>query len=123
MAPEAGQEEKTGSKHVNLALQGGGSHGAFAWGVLDRILEDERIAVEGICGTSSGAMNAAVTAYGLTQGGNLDARDARGHSQEEARFSSQGQHHLWDWQAIAGPRFQIQIVVEVVFPPDLAATS
>ena len=76
MAPEAGQEEKTGSKHVNLALQGGGSHGAFAWGVLDRILEDERIAVEGICGTSSGAMNATVTAYGLTQGGNLGARAA-----------------------------------------------
>ena len=76
MAPEAGQEEKTGPKHVNLALQGGGSHGAFAWGVLDRILEDGRIAVEGICGTSSGAMNATVTAYGLTQGGNLGARAA-----------------------------------------------
>ncbi len=63
-------------KVVNLALQGGGSHGAFAWGALDRILEDERIAVEGIVGTSAGAMNAVVTAYGLTLGGNEGARRA-----------------------------------------------
>jgi NTE family protein len=65
-----------GSKTVNLALQGGGSHGAFAWGALDRILEDGRIAVEGIVGTSAGAMNAVVTAYGLTLGGNEGARQA-----------------------------------------------
>jgi len=61
-------------KSINLALQGGGSHGAFAWGVLDRILEDDRIVVEGIVGTSAGAMNAVVTAYGLTLGGNEGAR-------------------------------------------------
>src|SRR5215471_9857769 len=66
--------EKTRRKHINLALQGGGSHGAFAWGVLDRILEDERIVVEGIVGTSAGAMNAVVTAYGITVGGNEGAR-------------------------------------------------
>jgi NTE family protein len=63
-------------KSINLALQGGGSHGAFAWGALDRILEDDRIAVEGIVGTSAGAMNAVVTAYGLTLGGNEGARQA-----------------------------------------------
>jgi NTE family protein len=63
-------------KIINLALQGGGSHGAFAWGALDRILEDERIAIEGIVGTSAGAMNAVVTAYGLTLGGNQGARRA-----------------------------------------------
>ena len=57
---------KAGRKTINLALQGGGSHGAFAWGALDRILEDERIVIEGIVGTSAGAMNAVVTAYGLT---------------------------------------------------------
>jgi len=51
MVQEAGHHEKTDRKHINLALQGGGSHGAFAWGVLDRILEDERIAIEGIVGT------------------------------------------------------------------------
>ncbi|WP_072395796.1 patatin-like phospholipase family protein [Hyphomicrobium sp. CS1GBMeth3] len=61
---------------VNLALQGGGSHGAFAWGVLDRLLEDERIMVEGIVGTSAGAMNAAVMASGLVRGGNREARAA-----------------------------------------------
>lgn len=65
-----------GQKHVNLALQGGGSHGAFAWGVLDRLLEDTRIVIEGIVGTSAGAMNAAVTAYGLMEGGNEGARRA-----------------------------------------------
>ncbi|HWC76930.1 MAG TPA: patatin-like phospholipase family protein [Blastocatellia bacterium] len=71
---QAGQ--KSGHKVINLALQGGGSHGAFAWGALDRILEDERIVIEGIVGTSAGAMNAAVTAYGLTCGGNAGARQA-----------------------------------------------
>jgi NTE family protein len=62
------------AKTINLALQGGGSHGAFAWGVLDRLLEDDRIAIEGVVGTSAGAMNAAVLAYGLSVGGNEGAR-------------------------------------------------
>jgi NTE family protein len=61
-------------KTVNLALQGGGSHGAFAWGVLDRLLEDERIDFEGITATSAGAMNATVTAYGLAIGGREGAK-------------------------------------------------
>jgi hypothetical protein len=56
-------------KRINLALQGGGSHGAFAWGVLDRLLEDERIEFDGISATSVGAMNAAVLASGLAVGG------------------------------------------------------
>ncbi|MCC6714595.1 MAG: patatin-like phospholipase family protein [Gammaproteobacteria bacterium] len=63
-------------KRINLALQGGGSHGAFAWGALDRLLEDERLSIEGIVGTSAGAMNAAVTAHGLAVGGNEGARAA-----------------------------------------------
>jgi len=61
-------------KQVNLALQGGGSHGAFTWGVLDRLLEDERIDIEAISGTSAGAMNASVLAYGLLKGGRSQAR-------------------------------------------------
>jgi NTE family protein len=61
---------------VNLALQGGGSHGAFTWGVLDRLLEDERIEFEGISGTSAGAMNAVVLADGLAKGGRDGARQA-----------------------------------------------
>jgi NTE family protein len=64
------------SKTVNLALQGGGAHGAFAWGVVDRLLEDERIAFEGISATSAGAMNATVMAYGLATGGREGARKA-----------------------------------------------
>ena len=49
-------------KVVNLALQGGGSHGAFTWGVLDRLLEEERLSFEGISATSAGAVNAVVLA-------------------------------------------------------------
>jgi NTE family protein len=65
-----------GTKAINLALQGGGAHGAFTWGVLDRLLEDSRIEFEGISATSSGAMNAAVMANGLTIGGRDGAREA-----------------------------------------------
>jgi NTE family protein len=65
--------------HVDLALQGGGSHGAFTWGVLDRLLEEEWLRFEGISGTSAGAMNAAVLAHGYTQGGAAGARKALEH--------------------------------------------
>jgi NTE family protein len=61
---------------VDFALQGGGSHGAFTWGVLDRLLEEEWLRVEAISGTSAGAMNAAVLADGWTQGGAAGARAA-----------------------------------------------
>lgn len=56
-------------KRINVALQGGGSHGAFTWGVLDKLLEDGRIAIEAISGTSAGAANAIVMAEGLMRGG------------------------------------------------------
>ena len=68
--------EETSVRTVNLALQGGGAHGAFAWGVLDRLLEDERIAFEGISATSAGSMNAVVLAYGLAEGGRPGAKAA-----------------------------------------------
>ncbi|MFO1072470.1 MAG: patatin-like phospholipase family protein [Geminicoccaceae bacterium] len=64
---------------VNLALQGGGAHGAFAWGVLDRLLEEDRLAFEGVSATSAGAMNAVVMAYGLALGGRKGARTALAH--------------------------------------------
>ncbi|MDQ8020230.1 MAG: patatin-like phospholipase family protein [Moraxellaceae bacterium] len=54
---------------IDLALQGGGAHGAFTWGVLDRLLEEPWLRIEGISGTSAGAMNAAVLADGLARGG------------------------------------------------------
>ncbi len=63
-------------KPVALALQGGGMHGAFAWGVLDRLLEDGRLEIEGVSATSAGAMNAAVLAHGLLKGGSDGARQA-----------------------------------------------
>jgi NTE family protein len=63
-------------KPVTLALQGGGSHGAFTWGVLDRLLEEERIEIEGISGASAGAINAVVLAHGMTEGGREGARRA-----------------------------------------------
>ncbi len=61
---------------IDLALQGGGSHGAFTWGVLDRLLEEEWPIIEGVSGTSAGAMNAAVMASGLATGGRETAREA-----------------------------------------------
>jgi NTE family protein len=64
------------TKAIALALQGGGAHGAFAWGVIDRLLEDGRISIEGVSATSAGAMNAAVLAYGLQRGGPQGARAA-----------------------------------------------
>ena len=64
----------SGRKIISLALQGGGSHGAFTWGVLDEILADERLEIEAISGTSAGSMNAAVAAYGLEIGGIEQAR-------------------------------------------------
>ena len=61
---------------INLALQGGGAHGAFTWGVLDRLLDEENLSFEGVVATSAGAMNAAVLAYGLAEGGRKGAQKA-----------------------------------------------
>ena len=69
-------ESAAGRKIVNLALQGGGSHGAFTWGVLERLLEESRLEFEGITGTSAGAVNAVVLADGLAAGGREGAREA-----------------------------------------------
>jgi NTE family protein len=63
-------------KPINLALQGGGAHGAFTWGVLDRLLEGGEVDIRAISGTSAGAMNAAVLADGLEEGGPEGARAA-----------------------------------------------
>ncbi len=62
------------TKPINLALQGGGAHGAFTWGVLDKLLEDDRVEIRAISGTSAGAMNAVVLADGLEEGGIEGAR-------------------------------------------------
>src|SRR6202789_1605698 len=64
----------TKPKRINLALQGGGAHGAFTWGVLDHLLSDERFVIEGISGASAGAMNAVMLADGLSRGGREEAQ-------------------------------------------------
>ncbi len=63
-------------KRVNLALQGGGAHGAFGWGVLDRLAEDGRLDIEGLSAASAGSVNAVVYAHGRMIGGNDGAREA-----------------------------------------------
>jgi NTE family protein len=68
--------ETGAEKVIELALQGGGAHGAFSWGVIDRILEDGRIAIEGVSGTSAGAMNAVALADGMARGGREGGRAA-----------------------------------------------
>lgn len=64
------------SRPINLALQGGGAHGAFTWGTLDLLLEDGRLDFEGISAASAGTMNAVALAHGLLQGGRDGAREA-----------------------------------------------
>lgn len=61
-------------KRINLALQGGGAHGAFTWGVLDRLLQDDRVEIAGVSGTSAGALNGAALKSGFIQGGRAGAR-------------------------------------------------
>ncbi len=73
--PGRGPEKPAASnvKRINLALQGGGAHGAFTWGVLEHLLSDERLAIEGISGASAGAVNAVMLADGLARGGRAEA--------------------------------------------------
>lgn len=79
MVPTLDQNAKqhvnpAGKKVVSIAMQGGGAHGAFSWGVLDKLLEDGRFIIEGVTGTSAGGMNAVATIQGLIEGGNEGAR-------------------------------------------------
>jgi NTE family protein len=106
-------EHDAPTKRVNLALQGGGAHGAFTWGVLDRLLEDERIEIEGICGTSAGAMNAVALAHGMAEAGAAGARRTLdlfwGSVAEAARFSpiqrSPLDHVLGTWRLDTSPSY------------------
>ena len=66
------------ARRINLALQGGGTHGAFTWGVLERLLEDDRLDIDGVSGTSAGALNAAILVQGLAEGGREGAIRALG---------------------------------------------
>lgn len=79
---------------IDLALQGGGSHGAFTWGVLDRLLEEEWLEIAGISGTSAGAMNAVAMAAGLTEGGREGARACL--SRFWRRVAETSPFHSWE---------------------------
>jgi NTE family protein len=70
----SGPAPESGRRRVNLALQGGGAHGAFTWGALDRLLEDDGLEIEGVTATSAGAMNAAALKSGMVAGGREGAR-------------------------------------------------
>jgi NTE family protein len=107
-------------------LQGGGSHGAFTWGVLDRLLEEERLWIEGISGTSAGALNAAVLAQGFVKhGGRAGARTALDYFwnriSELTRFSpvhrSAFDHVLGNWNIDGSLGAMWLDMVERVFSP------
>ncbi|MCC6320033.1 MAG: patatin-like phospholipase family protein, partial [Phycisphaerales bacterium] len=92
-----------GPRPVGLALQGGGSHGAFTWGVLDRLLEDDRLVIEAISGTSAGAMNAVVLADGLQKQGRDGARAAlRNFWHAASRAAWPGLIQRTPWERLTG---------------------
>jgi NTE family protein len=113
---------------IDLALQGGGSHGAFTWGVLDRLLEEPRLRIAAISGTSAGAMNAAVLADGWTQGGADGARAALDQYWERvsrAAAFSPLQRSAWDrllgrWTLDTSPAYvTMDLMSRVLSPYDL----
>ncbi len=112
-------------KYLNLALQGGGAHGAFTWGVLDQLLEDHRVRFPAISGTSAGAVNAVALAAGLTEGGRAGARRKlaevwRAVSQA-CPFSSLGSSRdSGGGETPSGHIFWLDILSNIVSPYDLA---
>ncbi|MDE1991771.1 MAG: patatin-like phospholipase family protein [Rhizobiaceae bacterium] len=110
---------------IDLALQGGGAHGAFTWGVLDRLLEESWLNIEGISGTSAGAMNAAVLADGFAHGGPEGARAALDRYwravSDAARFSpfqrSPLDRLLGRWTMDTSPMFVGMDIISRLFSP------
>lgn len=82
-------------RYLNLALQGGGAHGAFTAGVLERLLAEEEIRIEGITGTSAGAVNAVLVAQGLLQGGRVAARETLESFWSQISSTSLFDHQGW----------------------------
>lgn len=89
-SPSSGAAYGPNQRPVAIAIQGGGAHGAFSWGVMDRLLEDGRFVIEGMTGTSAGGMNAVATVQGLMRGGPQQAREELRHFWEE--ISKAGKH-------------------------------
>jgi len=107
-------------KPINLALQGGGAHGAFTWGVLDQILADGRLTIAGLSGASAGAINAVVLADGLARGGALEARKRLAEFWRAASFGG----HLPDMQrGVVERLFAFVPRPRATVPPWLGALS
>ena len=115
---------------IDLALQGGGSHGAFTWGVLDRLLEEPWLHIAAISGTSAGAMNAAVLADGWVAGGAQGARDAlENYWRQVARGAAMSplQRSLLDrlmgrWSLDTSPAYLAMDLMSRVLSPDRKST-
>ena len=113
------------TKTINLALQGGGSHGAYTWGVLDRLLEEDNLVIEGISGTSAGAMNAAMLVNGYMKGGKQGAKDMLERFwhrvSEMALFSplhkSVIERLVTGWNMDASPSYHMFDMLSRVFSP------
>ncbi len=109
------------AKTIDLALQGGGSHGAFTWGVLERLLEDKRIRIEALSGTSAGAMNAVVFADGYASAGRAGAAAALGSFWDEiARAAGGFSMHITPYDALfhsASPLYKLYDVISRFVSP------
>jgi NTE family protein len=118
---------RTARKRVNLALQGGGAHGAFTWGVLDRLMRDGRIFIDGISGTSAGAMNGVVFTDGFLKDGRqgaIDALEVFWHKvSEKALLRSNGGVMPWFaqaqsmWNMDSVPNFMLADFLTRMFSP------
>lgn len=117
-----------GHKGVNIALQGGGAHGAFTWGVLDKFFEDDRLWIDAISGTSAGAMNAVAAAHGMHENGAIGARktlETFWHEVSRVSRTSPVQRSWWakatgDWSLETSPGFQwMNAIQRVASPYDL----
>ena len=89
---------------ISLALQGGGSHGAFTWGVLDALLDNRSLWVEAISGTSAGAMNAVVFAYGYGKGASAHTDRVKGH-QAGCEQAQEALRQFWEGVGTLGSLF------------------
>ncbi|MEM6679329.1 MAG: patatin-like phospholipase family protein, partial [Pseudomonadota bacterium] len=124
--PVTGPARRTARhKRVNIALQGGGAHGAFTWGVLDRFFEDDRIWIDNISGTSAGAMNMVVAAHGMFEGGAEGARQKLHEfwrAVSDAARASPIQRTPWakatgDWSLDSSPAFVMMSMLQRVASP------
>jgi len=123
--PRRQKPNRPGVKHISLALQGGGSHGAFTWGVMHRLIAEPRLYIDGISGTSAGAMNLAVFADGFIKGSRQGAIDAMAAFWSRIadlnalpRSFLRGIPGLSDpWQVDADPTFMMMDFISRIWAP------